>query len=163
MSLKDLLLAEWDHEIASARRMLERLPDDRLGWQPHPKSMTLGGLGTHMANLPTWGPTILDAATFDLANVPPKREPLSSRADILALFDASTGRLRAMLDRSDAEWLAPWTLRRNGQEMFTAPRWMAFRSWILNHLVHHRGQLSVFLRLIDVPVPAVYGPTADEG
>ena len=161
--LKDLLLAEYDHEVASARRLLERLPDDRLSWRPHAKSMTLGGLGTHLARVPTWTHSILGQAGFDMADFPPTRDDLTGRDAILALFAESAGAARVSLDRTDAEYLAPWTLRREAREVFTVPRLMAFRSFVLNHLIHHRGQLSVYLRLIDVPVPPIYGPTADEG
>ena len=163
MGIKDALLAEYDHEMGTTRRLLERIPDDRLTWKPHEKSMALGGLATHLANLPTWSGTILSDASFDLATAPPNRAPLGSRAEILALFDASTGRARALMDRSDGEYMASWSLKRGGQDMFTLPRIAAFRSFVLSHTIHHRGQLSVYLRLNDVPVPPIYGPSADEG
>ena len=163
MAIKDGILAEYDHEIGTTRKLLERVPDDKLAWRPHPKSMTLAGLATHLSNLPNWGGTILSDLSFDLKDAPPNLEEESSRADILAAFDASTARTRAALDKSDPELLAPWSLRRDGQEVFTLPRVAAFRTFVLYHIVHHRGQLSVYLRLNDVPIPAIYGPTADEG
>jgi len=163
MAIKDGLLAEYDHEMGTTRKLLERLPDDKLAWKPHEKSMSLGGLATHVSNLPNWGGTILTGLSFDLADSPPNLEEKSSRSDILAAFDASSTRTRGLLDKSDAELLAPWSLKRGGQEVFTLPRVAAFRTFVLYHVVHHRGQLSVYLRLNDIPVPAIYGPSADEG
>jgi uncharacterized damage-inducible protein DinB len=163
MALKDALLAEYDHEMGTTRKLLGRVPDDRLPWKPHVKSMALGELATHLGNIPNWSAAILDEPSFDLASAPPNLLPLGSRAEILEFFDRSARQARARLDRSDAEYLAPWSLRRGGQEMFTLPRIAAFRSFVLNHSIHHRGQLSVYLRLNDVPVPSIYGPSADEG
>jgi uncharacterized damage-inducible protein DinB len=161
--LKDGLLAEYDHEIATTRKLIERVPKDRLAWKPHEKSMSLGGLARHIATLPTWGTTILEQASFDLATVGPNPPEPSAPEDILDDFERSTAAARKALDKTDAEFIAPWTLRRAGQEMFTLPRIAAFRSFVLSHLIHHRGQLSVYLRLNDIPVPAIYGPSADEG
>jgi uncharacterized damage-inducible protein DinB len=163
MAIKDGLLAEFDHEMASTRRLLERVPDDRLAWKPHAKSMSLGGLATHLSSLPHWGGTILNDASFDLAAAPPPPPDKTSRAEILSAFDAAAKETRALLDRTDAELVAPWALKRGGYEMFTMPRAAAFRTFVLYHTVHHRGQLSVYLRLNDVPVPSIYGPSADEG
>lgn len=163
MAIKDGILAEYDHEMGTTRKLLERLPDDKLQWKPHAKSMSLGGLATHVSNLPNWGATILNQLSFDLADAPPNLEEKASRAEILAAFDASAARTRAALDKSDPELLAPWSLRRGGHEVFTLPRVAAFRTFVLYHVVHHRGQLSVYLRLNDIPIPAIYGPSADEG
>jgi uncharacterized damage-inducible protein DinB len=161
MAIKDALLAEYDHEIATTRKLLERLPDERLAWKPHPKSMSLGGLGTHLANLPTWAGNILDETFFDLAGMTVATEK-TSRDDILKTFDENTKRARQMMDKTDAEYVARWSLRRGGQEMFSLPRIAALRSFVMSHIIHHRGQLSVYLRLNDIPVPPIYGPTADE-
>jgi uncharacterized damage-inducible protein DinB len=163
--LKEALLAEFDHEMAATRRLLERLPDDRerLAWKPHPKSMSFGALGTHIASLPVWGTIILDAAFFDLAARPPAVDEKTSRREILSAFDENSRRTRAGMDRTDAEYLDRWTLRRGTQEMFSLPKIAAFRSFVVNHMIHHRGQLSVYLRLNDIAVPVIYGPTADEG
>lgn len=163
MAIKDGLLAEYDHEMGTTRKLLDRLPDDRLSWKPHEKSMTLGGLATHLANLPIWGDQILNQTTFDIADAPPNLTAKTSRADVLAHFDERVKATRAWLDKTDAELAAPWTLKRGGQQVFTMPRIAAFRSFVLSHSIHHRGQLSVYLRLNDVPVPAIYGPSADEG
>jgi len=163
MALKDGLIAEYDHEVATTRKLIERVPDDKLTWKPHPKSMSMGGLAQHIANLPNWGSMILEHQTFDLADAPPNLPEPASRAAVLTVFEKSTAGTRKQLDRSDGELLAFWTLRRDGHETFTLPRVSAFRSFVLNHLIHHRGQLSVYLRLNDIPVPPIYGPSADEG
>jgi uncharacterized damage-inducible protein DinB len=163
MPLKDILLSEFDHEMGTTRRLLERVPEDRLTWKPHEKSMTVGGLATHLGNIPNWGARILTEDGFDLAKAPPNLAPKTSRAEILAAFDQSTKAARPLLDRTDAELMGRWTLSRGGHEMFSMPRVAAFRSFVVNHMIHHRGQLSVYLRLNDVPVPAIYGPSADEG
>jgi uncharacterized damage-inducible protein DinB len=153
---------EFDHEMATTRKLLERLPEDKLAWKPHEKSMSLGGLATHLGNIPQWAGTILNEPGFDLATAPPNLVEKGSRAEILAAFDESARRTRAALDKTDAEYLGLWSLKRGGQEMFSMPRVAAFRTFVLYHIVHHRGQLSVYLRLNNVPVPAIYGPTADE-
>jgi uncharacterized damage-inducible protein DinB len=163
MAIKDALLPEFDHEVGTTRKLLERVPDGQLGWKPHDKSMPLGRLATHLAGIAGWTSTILSERSFDLAGASPGPEPGTSGADILALFDDSVRRARATMDRSDAEYLAMWSLRRGGQEVFSLPRAVAFRSFVMSHLIHHRGQLSVYLRLLGIPVPSIYGPSADEG
>jgi uncharacterized damage-inducible protein DinB len=163
MAIRDGLLVEFDHEMATTRTLLERLPEEKLAWKPHAKSMSLGGLATHLANLPHWAGTILDESFFDLAASPPNLTEKTSRREILAAFDDTSKQARTALDKTDAELMAPWALRRGGHEMFSLPRIAAFRTFVLYHMVHHRGQLSVYLRLNDVPVPAIYGPSADEG
>jgi uncharacterized damage-inducible protein DinB len=163
MAIKDGLLAEFDHEMGTTRRLLERVPDEKLSWKPHDKSRSLGALATHLTALPHWGGTILNDAFFDLVSGLPAAREKTSRAEILAAFDQATKQTRALIDKTDAELVAPWSLRRGGHEMFTMPRASAFRTFVLYHTVHHRGQLSVYLRLNDVPVPAMYGPSADEG
>ena len=169
MAIKDALMADFDHEMGTTRRLLERLPDDKLSWRPHERSMSLGGLATHLSNIPTWAKTILNEPSFDLAG--PLQEgasrpyvpELTSRAEILAAFDLTMKQSRGWMDKSDAEYNDRWTLKRSGQELFSMPRVAAFRSFVLHHVIHHRGQLSVYLRLNDIKVPAIYGPTADEG
>ena len=163
MTIKDGLLAEYDHEIATTRKLLARISDDRLAWRPHAKSMALGELATHLSNLPHWAAAILNDTSFDLASGPPNLAAFGSRAAVLDHFDRTAASARAALDKTDAEFMAPWTLKRGGHELFTMPRVATFRSFVLSHLIHHRGQLSVYLRLLDVPVPAIYGPSADEG
>jgi uncharacterized damage-inducible protein DinB len=163
MAIKDGLLADFDHEMGTTRKLLERVPDDQWGWKPHAKSMTLGGLVTHIANIPFWGELILSQRSLDLMTLPPNRAELPTRAAVVADFDTKIRRTRACMDKTDAELTALWTLTRGEQEMFAAPRIAAVRSFVLHHLIHHRGQLSVYLRLLDVAVPSIYGPSADEG
>jgi len=163
MAIKDGLLAEFDHETGTTRKLIERVPDDRLEWKPHDKSMTFAALGSHISQLPRWGEAILNLRQVDLSTTAPTTAPASSRAEMLTLFDQSVSAVRALLDKTDAELAAYWTLRRGDQEIFTMPRATAFRTFVLYHLVHHRGQLSVYLRLNGIPVPSIYGPSADEG
>lgn len=163
MAIKDALLADYDHEMGTTRRLLERLPDDKLAWKPHDKSMSLGGLATHLSHIPSWGATILNDPCFDLAGAPPAAAEQTTRAAILASFDETRAKTRAWMDKTDGEYNSMWTLTRGDQQMFSVPRVAAFRSFVLHHIIHHRGQLSVYLRLNDVPIPAIYGPSADEG
>ena len=163
MPMVDALLPEFDHEMTMTRRLLERVPDDQLAWKPHAKSMSIGGLATHLSNLPWWGQVTLNDTEFDLATFPNQAEP-GSRAQILDAFDRNVTATRAALTgKSDAELMAPWALKRAGQTIFSLPKASVWRSFVLSHVIHHRGQLSVYLRLLDVPVPSIYGPSADEG
>ena len=162
MAIKEGLLADFDHEMGTTRKLLERLPDDKLAWKPHEKSMTLGGLATHLGNTPNWAGAILNDTSFDLAAAPPHLADKTSRAEILAAFDQSRARTRAWMDKTDGEYNSLWTLKRGGQQLFSVPRVAGFRTFVLHHIIHHRGQLSVYLRLQDVPLPPIYGPTADE-
>jgi uncharacterized damage-inducible protein DinB len=163
MAMKDAVVAEYDHEMATTRKLLERLPDDKLSWKPHEKSMSLGGLATHLGHIPHWAANILNDASFDLDGAAFHLEAKTSRAEILSDFDAVTKQARTWLNKSDAEYMDMWSLTRAGREMFSMPRVAAFRTFVLYHIVHHRGQLSVYLRLNDIPVPAIDGPSADEG
>lgn len=163
MAQVEALLSEFDHEISTTRKLLERVPDDRLTWQPHPKSMSLGALATHLSNIPWWGEMTLARSEFDTAGIGPRPEG-ASRAQILETFDRNASKTRALLSgTSDAELMAPWALKRDDQTIFSMPKAAVWRSFVLSHLVHHRGQMSVYLRLLDVPVPSIYGPSADEG
>lgn len=162
-ALKDSLLVEYDHEMAATRKLLERVPGNKLAWAPHEKSRSLGGLATHLSAIPAWGHRILSSLSFDLAGAWPLAEGTTSVPEILAAFDRSSASTRASMNMTDPEYLAMWTLTRGEQEIFALPRISAFRTFVLYHMVHHRGQLGVYLRLNDVAVPPVYGPTADEG
>jgi uncharacterized damage-inducible protein DinB len=162
MAMKDGVLAEFDHEMGTTRKLLSRIADDKLGWKPHERSRTMGALAMHLAHIPHWGDFILNHAAIDLADHTPVTEEKKSRAELVDHFDGKVRLARTALDKTDAELVAPWTLKRSGQEMFTLPRIAAFRSFVLYHSVHHRGQLSVYLRLTDTPVPSIYGPSADE-
>lgn len=162
MGMVDALLPEFDHEMTTTRKVLERLPEDRFDWKPHPKSFSLGALATHVATLPTWGAETLNKSEFDLAGSQPVAA-LPSKAELMATFDKNVAATRsALAGKSDAELLAMWTLKRGGKTIFSMPKTAVLRSFVLSHLVHHRGQLSVYLRLLDVPVPSIYGPSADE-
>jgi len=162
MALVDHLLPEFDHEMATTRKLLERVPEDRLSWKPHAKSYSLGQLAQHVANIPFWGQLTLEQSELDLAAYPTLAE-LGSRAAILQLFeDKASATRKALLGKTDAELLAPWSLKRGDEKMFTMPKATVWRSFVMNHLVHHRGQLSVYLRQQDVPLPSMYGPSADE-
>lgn len=166
MALSEMLLPEFDQEIAGARRTLERVPDDRLEWSPHPKSGTMGWLAGHLANVPSWGTLTITSDALDLApggkplELPP--QPKSS-AELVATLDRHAAEARAALaGASDEHLMQPWALLNNGQELMKMPRLAVLRGFVLNHLVHHRAQLGVYLRLNDIPVPALYGPSADE-
>lgn len=165
MAILDALLPEYDHEMATTRRLLDRVPESHFGWKPHDKSMSLGELSGHLANIPYWCSATLEAPSLDLATLgdEAKPKPPASRAALLQEFDRRVATARERLARAtDPEFLAPWTLRSGDQEYFTMPRISAIRSFVMNHSIHHRGQLSVYLRLNNVAVPPIYGPTADE-
>lgn len=161
--LSKAILPEFDHEMQTTRRTLERLPEDKLTWKPHEKSMTLGALATHLATLNHWAEAILGTDSFDAGTAPANPE-LKSRSEILAAFDANTANARkAISAANDADLMKPWSLLNKGNAVFTLPRIAVLRSFILSHGIHHRGQFSVYLRLNNVPVPSIYGPSADEG
>jgi uncharacterized damage-inducible protein DinB len=160
------MLPEFDHEMANTRKTLERVPLDKPDWKPHPKSMAMGGLATHLSNIPTWVVYTIDQDSLDLA---PGGEPLpsaelaKSQAELLATFDANTAKARASIAGvSDAELFKPWTLMSNGNTILSMPKIAVLRSFVMNHLIHHRAQLGVYLRLNDIAVPSIYGPSADE-
>ncbi len=162
MALIDALLPEFDHEISTTRRVLDRVPEDKLAWKPHPKSMSLGDLATHVAELISWAGSTMEHAEIDVANFTPP-SAVRSHVELLARFDANASAARAALNgRADADFMKPWTLRQAGKEIFSMPKAAVIRSFVMSHLIHHRAQLAVYLRLLDVPVPAMYGPSADE-
>ena len=162
MSMVDALLPEFDHEMTTTRKVLERVPEDRFDWKPHTKSFSLGALAAHVAALPTWGAEALTKSELEIAGSQPPTAP-PSKADLLGTFDTNVAATRsALAGKTDGELLAVWTLKRGGKALFSMPKANVLRSWVLNHLVHHRRQLSVYLRLLDVPVPSIYGPSADE-
>lgn len=166
MPLVDALLPEFDHEFATARKLIERVPDADLSWKPHEKSMSLGQLAGHVANLAFWCTMTLSKDFYDLAaNSDPEArlDPPASRDELVKTFDDKVKTARGQLAQTtDAQMLAPWSLKHGDQVIFTMPRIAALRSFVMNHMIHHRGQLSVYLRLKNVPLPSIYGPTADE-
>jgi uncharacterized damage-inducible protein DinB len=164
--IRDALLPEFDHEMASTRKVLERCPEDKYGWKPHPKSFSMGSLATHIANMTGWTVDVIEKDSFDFAppGAPPyKEEPVASRQELLAAFDKQVAAARAVLATASDEHLAKtWSLLGGGVTVFSMPRMVCIRSFVMNHTIHHRAQLTVYLRLNDVPVPAIYGPSADE-
>jgi len=163
MPIADSLLPEFDHEMTVTRKLLERVPDNQLAWKPHEKSMSLGQLAQHVATIPRWGDVTLSRTEFDLASEPPPA-PMGSRAEMLAAFDHHVAAARAALvGKGDGEMTTPWALKRSGTTIFSMPRTAVWRSFVMSHIIHHRAQLGVYLRMHDVPLPSVYGPSADEG
>ena len=163
MSLNQAILPEFDHEMANTRKTLERVPDAKLDWTPHQKSMSMGKLATHLATITQWTYAVVGQDSFDVSNAPPQ-PALKSKQEILQAFDKSTAAARqAIAGASDDQLAKPWSLLKEGHAIFTLPRIGVVRSFILNHTIHHRAQLGVYLRLNDIPVPSIYGPSADEG
>ncbi len=166
MKINELLLPEFEQEIDGTRRMLERLPDDKFDWRPHAKSMSLGDLATHIANIPGWASAILASDSFD--TIGPDGQPIrsaraGSRQEVLQLFERNVEEARrAIAATSDDEFAKKWALLAGGRQIFEMARYAALRRMVFNHLIHHRAQLGVYFRLNDVAVPAVYGPSADE-
>jgi len=156
------LLPEFDLEMANTRRTLERVPDEKLAFKPHEKSYSLLQLAGHLSNIPSWTPMILIEDGIDMSG-PFERDEPTSVSEVLADFDKNVAAARAILEAATAEDLgSPWSLKQGGEVVFTMPKGSTFRLWIFNHMVHHRAQLTVYLRLLDLPVPALYGPSADE-
>jgi uncharacterized damage-inducible protein DinB len=165
MAIRDALIPEFDHEMATTRRALMLVPEAELGWKPHEKSMSMGHLAAHIANIPFWCVMTLDRTVVDLDTFGDETRlgQAESRAQFLKHFDTHTTAARERLvSCTDGELLAAWTLKKGGHEIFTLPRVSAIRSFVMNHLIHHRGQLTVYLRLKNIPLPPIYGPTADE-
>jgi uncharacterized damage-inducible protein DinB len=166
MTYAEILLPEFDQEIANTRKVLERIPEDKLDWQPHPKSHTIGWNANHLANLPDWLVHTLTTSSLDIAPVggePYKPPTLASRKEIIEYFDRSVAAGRAaLMAATDQDMGSPWSLLRAGIPIFTMPKAAVVRSFVFNHIVHHRAILCVYLRLNDVPVPGMYGPSGDE-
>jgi uncharacterized damage-inducible protein DinB len=156
------LLEVYDRELATTRRMLERIPADKMEWKPHPKSATMAGLGRHLAHMLTWGLLGLTKTTSDVGDRTPP-DLTATPDDILRMFDTNAAATRALLATlPDAALDETWTLTWQGNAVMTSTREAVVQSMILSHAIHHRGQLSVYLRLNDIPVPSIYGPSADE-
>jgi uncharacterized damage-inducible protein DinB len=166
MGLSEALLPEFEHEMANTRRTLERIPEDKLDWKPHDKSMAFVGLATHMSNVPSWTVMTIEQDSFDMApegGEPPHVEPVASVQEALETFDKNVAEAQAVIaDSSDERLLGTWTFLAGGEVVFAMPRIAVIRSMVINHLIHHRAQLGLYLRLNDIPVPALYGPSADE-
>ena len=161
MRIADTLLPEFDQEMTTTRTMLERVPGDKMEWKPHPKSFSMAHLVQLIAGMPAWTVAMLTKPDLDLKQQ--SGYTTEKPETLLAQFDANVRAGReALAGASDEEFGKPWSLKMGDQVLFTLPRTVVVRQHI-NHFVHHRGQLSVYLRLVDVPLPSIYGPTADEG
>jgi uncharacterized damage-inducible protein DinB len=167
MPISQAILPEFDHEMSNTRKTLERIPENDLTWKPHPKSMTLGRLAGHVAEMPGW---VMPAMGQDSLDIAPAGEPrpqgtvAQSRQHVLDLFDKNVAGARAAIAAAtDEQLMKPWSLLAGGRTIFTMPKIAVFRSMVMNHIIHHRAQLGVYLRLNNIPVPSIYGPSADEG
>ena len=167
MALSEALLPEFEQEMANTRKTLERVPDHKFAWKPHEKSGTMGWLAGHLANIPGWVVFSINQDSLDLAPKGVPVQPLpapNSRKELLEVFDQNVSAARAAIaGASDAHLVKPWSLLKNGNPILTMPRIAVLRTFVMNHSIHHRAQLGVYLRLNNVPVPAIYGPSADEG
>lgn len=159
-------LPEFDHEMANTRKLLERVPDNKFDWKPHPKSHTIGWNANHLAEIPGWALGTLTTSSMDIAPVggEPYQSPrLTTRQQVLELFDRNvTAARKALTAAKDDEMTKPWSLLHAGQPIFTMPRAAVIRGFVLNHMIHHRAILGVYLRLNDIPIPGMYGPSGDE-
>jgi uncharacterized damage-inducible protein DinB len=162
MAISDALLPEFDHEMANTRKTLERVPEGKFDWKPHAKSATMGWLATHVARLPSWAVITLQQDSIDVGT--PEAASAPAQGELLQLFDKNVADARAAISgANDEQFVEPWSLLNNGKTIFTMPKVAVLRSFVMNHLIHHRAQLGVYLRLNDIPVPSIYGPSADEG
>lgn len=166
MSIADLILPEFDQEMAGTRKVLERIPADKLDWKAHPKSNTIGWVSAHLAEIPGWVASAMSQDSFDINPVggePYQTPKITSPQQALGLFDKNVASARkAIASTSDEEFMQPWSLVSAGQTLFTTTRLGVVRTWTLNHSIHHRAHLCVYLRLNDIPVPGLYGQSGDE-
>jgi len=162
-TLKQIAFGDLERELAVTRTVLERLPEQHYGWKPHEKSMSLGQLALHVAELPEWARVTIGQDELDAATAPRPPDKLKDRAQLLDRFDGHVAGLREAVEKFDAANLnRDWTMRNGKQVMVTKPRATVYRVWCMNHLIHHRAQLCLYLRLLNVPVPTVYFNTADD-
>lgn len=164
MSMSKAFLGEFDHEAGTTRRLLERVPDDKLDWAPHEKSMSLLELTRHMAEMPGWMRAVGGQDELDMEGFGDRPRPaIETTEDLLRVFDENVAIFRQEMEKlSDEDMMEPWRLRTGDRVHFEVPRVGAIRTFVMSHLIHHRGQLSVYLRILDVPLPSIYGPSADE-
>lgn len=159
----DVLYTDLENELRTTRRMLERFPEGKNDWRPHEKSMTLGRLAAHVAEIPGYGSMIISTPEMDFSKRAYTPAIYNTAEELLAVFDQKVGELRPMLDSFDSDAVStPWSLRNGEQVFFTRPKGDLVRLMMLNHLIHHRAQLGVYYRMLDVPLPGSYGPSADE-
>lgn len=162
MPINEGILGEFDHEMIGTRKTLERVPEGKFDWAPHPKSMKLGRLAQHVAEIPGWVKETLTLSSLDMGGFSPPAPP-KNRKEILDLFDKNAAVARGLLAKAtDQQFFEMWALTNGGKTMMSMPKIAVLRGFVLNHLVHHRAQLGVYLRLNDVAVPSIYGPSADE-
>jgi uncharacterized damage-inducible protein DinB len=162
MSISQALLPEFDQEMANTRKILECFPEGKGSYKPHPKSMALDRLAGHVAELAGWAKTTLEVDVLELG---PGMQPAiaTSRQELLESFDRNVAGARALIEKAtDADWAKIWTLKFAGKEMISMPRIAVIRGMVMNHLIHHRAQLGVYLRLNDIAIPGMYGASADE-
>ncbi|MGH7192402.1 MAG: DinB family protein [Candidatus Saccharimonadales bacterium] len=166
MTYADTILPEFDHEMANTRKVLERVPEDKLEWRAHPKSNTIGWNANHLVEIPGWVEGTLTKTSWDIAPAFGEQyhsPHLTSRRAMLETFDKNvTAARRAISAVKDGELGQPWSLLQGGKPIFTMPRAAVIRNFVLNHLIHHRAHLCVYLRLNDIPVPGMYGPSGEE-
>lgn len=163
MSIMQAILGEFEHEAATTRRLLERVPADKFDWKPHEKSFSLLQLTTHLADMPGWMAVVGPKDELDLSTPMERPDPPKTTDELLARYDKNVETFKTIgAEVPDDSLMDPWRLRTGDKVHFEIPRVASIRSFILNHFIHHRGQLSVYLRLLDVPLPSIYGPTADE-
>jgi uncharacterized damage-inducible protein DinB len=167
MTISESLLPEFDQESGMTKSVLERCPEAKFNFKPHEKSWELVRLATHLANLPGWTLITMKQDVFDVMPVgapPYKEDPAKTTAELVEKFAKNTAEARAAIaEASDEDFAKTWTMLKAGEKMFSMPKMVCLRSFVMNHSIFHRGQLAVYLRLIDIPVPALYGPSADEG
>jgi len=167
MPIIQSVIPQFEHEMRVTRTVLDRIPDDKFDWKPHTKSMTICGLVSHIAQIPSWTVPIISEASLDLAPVggePFKTPELKSRAEVLRIFDQSvSSAMEIMPSATDQALMEPWALLAGGKEIFKMPKIAVLRSFVISHIIHHRAQLGVYLRLNDISHPSIYGPSADEG
>jgi uncharacterized damage-inducible protein DinB len=167
MPLSEAMLPEFDQEMANTRKTLERVPEDKFGWKPHEKSFSMGHLANHLSFLPNWAVSIVSQDSIDVAPVgePPLKAPeAKTMQEMLEMFDSAIAAARAAIaGASDEQLFKTWTLLAGGKTVLKLPKVACLRSFVMNHSIHHRAQLGVYLRLNDIPVPSIYGPSADEG
>jgi uncharacterized damage-inducible protein DinB len=163
MTISEALLSEFDHEMANTRRTLERVPADKADYKPHEKSMPMGKLAAHVAQLTSFGLTVLTVPELDFSAGSYKPLPFESAEQLVKVLNEEATKVRtALAAMSDEAWQQNWKLSFQGKAIFAGTRFAAYRAMFLNHVVHHRAQLGVYLRLNGVPVPSIYGPSADE-
>lgn len=163
MSLNEPLIAELQQESASTRKMLERIPKDKLNWKPHEKSMSLGNLAAHIAEIPNWVSATVDLDELDFANMDYTPPVAESGEQLVNMFDKNLSKaIECLKNADDKKLLGTWKMRKGDKVYFELPKLAVLRSFVLSHSIHHRAQLSVYLRINDIPLPQIYGPTADE-